>query len=58
MVTNDEFRFGFGSELFFELRGRRFWRCAPRLHARMFYADVHGRSIAYRADASGWEARR
>jgi glycosyltransferase involved in cell wall biosynthesis len=24
-----------------------FWRCAPALHARMFYADVHGGTIAY-----------
>ncbi len=25
-----------------------FWSCTPELHARMFYADVHGGSIAYR----------
>ncbi len=41
---------GFNTELYFELPVRRFWRCSPRLHARMFYADVHGRSIAYRAE--------
>ena len=36
---------GLTAEHFYS-RGR-FWGCTPQLHARMFFADVHGRSIAY-----------
>jgi glycosyltransferase involved in cell wall biosynthesis len=39
---------GFGRETFYDVRQDRFWRCSPGLHARMFFADVHGRSIVYR----------
>jgi glycosyltransferase involved in cell wall biosynthesis len=39
---------GLRAEHFYSVRGAKFWSCTPQLHARMFYADVHGRSIAYR----------
>lgn len=38
---------GLTAEHFYSLRGGRFWSCTPQLHASMFFADVHGRSIAY-----------
>ncbi len=50
IVAGDADLAGFRSELYYDLPGQRFWRCTPQLHARMFYADVHGRSIAYRAE--------
>jgi glycosyltransferase involved in cell wall biosynthesis len=38
---------GLTAEHFYNLQGGAFWSCTPQLHARMFFADVHGRSIAY-----------
>ncbi len=35
----------------------RFWSCASNLHARMFYADVHGGSIGYRREVWQRQAR-
>jgi glycosyltransferase involved in cell wall biosynthesis len=47
---------GFADETVLDLNDREggaFWRCSPALHARMFFADVHGRSIAYRRELWG-----
>jgi len=38
---------------FFELESWRFWRCTPDLHRRLFVADVHGGTLAYRREV--WE---
>jgi glycosyltransferase involved in cell wall biosynthesis len=38
---------GLTAEHFFSSAGGTFWGCTPQLHARMFFADVHGRSLAY-----------
>ncbi len=35
----------------------RFWSCTASLHARMFYADVHGGSIGYKRDVWQRQAR-
>jgi glycosyltransferase involved in cell wall biosynthesis len=35
----------------------RFWSCAANLHARMFYADIHGGSIGYKRDVWLRQAR-
>jgi glycosyltransferase involved in cell wall biosynthesis len=40
---------------FYSLRSDTFWSCTPELHARMFFANVHGRSIAYARRV--WERR-
>ena len=47
---------GFADETVLDLNdphGGAFWRCTPTLHAKMFFADVHGRSIAYRRELWG-----
>ncbi|MEA2694957.1 MAG: hypothetical protein QOJ16_4344, partial [Acidobacteriota bacterium] len=38
---------GFADETLLDVRDGSFWRCTPELHARMFFANVHGHSIAY-----------
>ncbi|HWN43578.1 MAG TPA: glycosyltransferase, partial [Thermoanaerobaculia bacterium] len=48
---------GLTAEHFYSLRGGTFWSCTPQLHARMFFADVHGRSIAYARRVWGKQAR-
>ncbi len=35
----------------------QFWSCAGNLHARMFYADVHGGSIGYKREVWQHQAR-
>ncbi|MEA2563573.1 MAG: hypothetical protein QOH06_5077 [Acidobacteriota bacterium] len=47
---------GLTAEHFYSLRGDKFWSCTPQLHARMFFADVHGRSIAYARKVWGKQA--
>jgi glycosyltransferase involved in cell wall biosynthesis len=46
---------GLIAEHFYSVQGARFWGCTPQLHSRMFFADVHGRSIAYLRDV--WKGR-
>lgn len=48
---------GLAAEHFYSLRGGTFWTCSPRLHARMFFADVHGRSVAYARRVWGRQAQ-
>jgi glycosyltransferase involved in cell wall biosynthesis len=48
---------GLTAEHFYNLAGGTFWSCTPQLHARMFFADVHGRSIAYARRIWGKQAR-
>ena len=48
---------GMAAEHFYSLQGGRFWGCTPQLHARMFFANVHGRSIAYARRVWGRQAR-
>lgn len=48
---------GLTAEHFYSLQDGKFWSCTPQLHARMFFADVHGRSIAYARKVWGRHAR-
>jgi len=48
---------GLTAEHFYSLQGGRFWGCTPQLHSRMFFADVHGRSLAYAKRVWGKQAR-
>jgi len=48
---------GMTAEHFYSLRDGTFWSCTPQLHACMFFADVHGRSIAYARRVWGKQAR-
>lgn len=47
LLTGEADISGLVAEHFYSLRGGTFWSCTPQLHSRMFFADVHGRSIAY-----------
>ena len=38
---------GFETSVFFDIFKNTYWSCSPKLHARMFFADVNGRSIMY-----------
>jgi glycosyltransferase involved in cell wall biosynthesis len=38
---------GLDTGFFYDMRQNRFWSCTPALHKKMFFADVHGRSILY-----------
>lgn len=38
---------GLETGYFFDICGNRYWSCSPALHARMFFANVNGRSIMY-----------
>jgi glycosyltransferase involved in cell wall biosynthesis len=44
---------GLATGFFYSVEEQTFWRCTPELHSRMFFADVHGRSLAYRREV--WE---
>jgi glycosyltransferase involved in cell wall biosynthesis len=39
---------GFVSEVFVDVPGACLWQVTPALHRRLFFADVHGRSIGFR----------
>src|SRR6185436_13712018 len=57
LLTGEADLSGLVTEHFYSLQGGRFWSCTPELHARMFFADVHGRSIAYARRLWGRHAR-
>jgi len=38
---------GLDTRFFYDVHENRFWSCTPSLHKKMFFADVHGRSIMY-----------
>jgi glycosyltransferase involved in cell wall biosynthesis len=38
---------------FFDLPAWTFWTCTPKLHARIFYGDVHGGTLTFRREL--WE---
>lgn len=38
---------GLATEYFYDVSKNRYWSCLPELHARMFFADINGRSIMY-----------
>jgi hypothetical protein len=44
---------GLKARMFLNIVDNSFWSITPELHARMFFADVHGRSIVYLKDV--WE---
>jgi glycosyltransferase involved in cell wall biosynthesis len=39
---------GLTAEIFLELPDWQFWTCTPELHRRLFFADVHGGTLAFR----------
>jgi glycosyltransferase involved in cell wall biosynthesis len=43
--------------LFFDLNRWQFWRCAPRLHQRLFVLDAHGGTLAFRKSLFGARCR-
>jgi len=57
LLTGEADVSGLVTEHFYSLQGGGFWSCTPELHARMFFADVHGRSIAYARRLWGRHAR-
>jgi glycosyltransferase involved in cell wall biosynthesis/predicted O-methyltransferase YrrM len=48
---------GLRAELFYDLRTGKLWRLSSELHRRMFFADVHGRSMAFRREVYDRGAR-
>jgi glycosyltransferase involved in cell wall biosynthesis len=44
---------GIDTGFIYSIPEKKFWRCDPNLHARMFYADIHGGTIVYFKDL--WE---
>jgi glycosyltransferase involved in cell wall biosynthesis len=46
---------GLETGFFYDVLENRFWTCTPALHAKMFFADIHGRSIMYLRDL--WDKR-
>lgn len=44
---------GLDTGFIYNILDNSFWTCEPRLHAMMFYADIHGGTIAYCKDL--WE---
>jgi glycosyltransferase involved in cell wall biosynthesis len=47
MQTGGDQVCGFDTGIFFDVFENTYWSCSPELHARMFFADVNGRSILY-----------
>lgn len=45
---------GLRADVIYDISESTFWRCSEDLHRRMFYADVHGRSLMYARDV--WES--
>jgi glycosyltransferase involved in cell wall biosynthesis/GT2 family glycosyltransferase len=53
LITGEADITGLIAEIFFDLPRWQFWICTPDLHAKMFFGDVHGGTLAFHRNV--WE---